>query len=78
MTNRTYPAELYRNNHYRVVHGPEEDRDCQAKGWKEEKTEGQEYVANTSGIPEDVPEETPAKRAPGRPKKKETDLDPDA
>lgn len=67
---RTYPKELFRNNHYRVVFGPEEDVAFQAKGWKEERDPNQKYIANTSGIPEDFPEgEEPTKR--GRPKKTE-------
>lgn len=62
---QTYPKELYRNNHYRVVFGPEEDRAFQDQGWKEQKTPGQEYVVYHSGIPENIPGE---KRGPGRPK----------
>lgn len=61
----TYPIELYRNNHYRVVWGPEEDRALQAEGWVERKTAGQQYVAYNSGIPETE------RRGPGRPKKVE-------
>ena len=53
----TYPKELYRNNHYRVVFGPEEDRDLQGKGWSEQKDSDQKYVAFNSGVPENIPDE---------------------
>jgi len=68
-----YPKELFRNNHYRVVFGPEEEAEFKAKGWKAERVEGQKYVGFDSGIPEDVPEEAPERRRPGRPKKTEPD-----
>ena len=68
MPDQTYPKELYRNNHYRVVQGPEEDREFQSKGWSDTKDAEQKYVVHTSGILEDIPE---PKRGPGRPPKNE-------
>ena len=62
-----YPKEMYRNNHYRVVFGGEEERAMAALGWKVDMDRSRaEYVLYHSGIPEDLPEE---KRGPGRPKK---------
>lgn len=65
-----YPKEVYRNNHYRVVWGPEEDAALKAKGWSDDMDRDRaDYVVYHSGIPEEVPE--PEKRGPGRPRKAE-------
>lgn len=55
----TYPKEIYRNNHRRVVFGVEEDRDFQTKGWSETRDPEQQYVGFDSGIPENLPEAVP-------------------
>lgn len=64
-----YPKELYRNNHYAVVFSGEAEKELIAKGWSPDKDPDQEYVANTSGVPEDLPEPEVPRRGPGRPKK---------
>lgn len=63
-----YPKELYRNNWYRVVFGPEEEGQFVALGWSETKDPERKYVVYHSGIPEEIPEAPePPKKRRGRP-----------
>ena len=68
MDKEFFPKEMYRNNHYRVVHGNEEQRKMEGLGWSLEMDRDRaDYVVHTSGIPEDGVEEK--RRGPGRPPK---------
>jgi len=52
-----FPKELYRNNHYRVVHCQEEQAAFMAKGWKEEMDRDRtDYVVHHSGVEEEFSE----------------------
>ena len=68
MDKEFYPKEMYRNNHYRVVHSGEEQRKMEGLGWSlEADRDRYGYVVHTSGIPEEGQPEQ--KRGPGRPPK---------
>jgi len=72
-----YPKELFRNNHYRVVHSPGEDREFQAQGWSEKMDRPREdYAVHHSDVPEDgeapAPKAAEHKAKPGRPRKADT------
>ncbi len=73
----TFPKEVYKGHHYRVIHGPEEYAAAIADGWENEKPEGSEYIpvsAIVKGKPDlakMIENEPPllVKRGPGRPRK---------
>ncbi len=58
-----YPKELYKDNLYRVVWGPEEEQKFVSKGWKEDKEDGAEYVVHTAHEVNAAPKEPKAPKA---------------
>lgn len=49
-----FPVELYKEDHYRLVHGDEELKSLEADGWSQKRPDGHKYLpwsAHPSQIP---------------------------
>lgn len=48
-----FPKTLYKKNVYRVVHGPEEEREFTAQGWSDKPKKNQKYIVHTADEAQD-------------------------